>query len=103
MHWRSAAGASGKPRARVAKAVVAVIVRLRQHGERIRRMTREAAVIRVWDLPTRLFHGALAFGVVAAIVSARLGGAAMTWHLLALLGVLAACAIGVASLARLGD
>jgi len=40
---------------------------------------------------------------VAAIVSARLGGAAMTWHLLALLGVFAACAIGVASLARLGD
>ncbi len=44
-------------------------------------MTREAAVVRVWDLPTRLFHWALAFGVVAAIVSARLGGAAMTWHM----------------------
>ena len=56
-------------------------VRLRRHGERVRRMVREAAVVRVWDLPTRLFHWALAFGVVAAIVSARLGGAAMTWHL----------------------
>ena len=44
-------------------------------------MAREAAVVRVWDLPTRLFHWALAFGVVAAIVSARLGGAAMTWHM----------------------
>ena len=44
-------------------------------------MAREAAVIRVWDLPTRLFHGALALGVVAAIVSARLGGGAMSWHL----------------------
>jgi cytochrome b len=44
-------------------------------------MAREAAVVRVWDLPTRLFHWTLAFGVVAAIVSARLGGAAMTWHM----------------------
>jgi len=44
-------------------------------------MAREAVVVRVWDLPTRLFHWALAFGVVAAIVSARLGGAAMTWHM----------------------
>jgi len=44
-------------------------------------MAREAAVVRVWDLPTRLFHWALAFGVVAAIVSARIGGAAMTWHM----------------------
>ena len=44
-------------------------------------MAREAAVVRVWDLPTRLFHWALAFGVVAAIVSARLGGAAMAWHM----------------------
>jgi cytochrome b len=44
-------------------------------------MAREAAMVRVWDLPTRLFHWALAFGVVAAIVSARLGGAAMTWHM----------------------
>lgn len=44
-------------------------------------MVREAAAVRVWDLPTRLFHRALAFAVVAAIVSARLGGAAMIWHL----------------------
>jgi cytochrome b len=44
-------------------------------------MACEAAVVRVWDLPTRLFHWALAFGVVAAIVSAWLGGAAMTWHM----------------------
>ena len=60
---------------------VAVIVRSPEHGERFRRMAREAAVVRVWDLPTRLFHWALAFGVVAAIVSARLGGEAMTWHM----------------------
>jgi cytochrome b len=76
-----AVAASGEtPRTLVVRAV-AVIVRLRQQGERNRRMAREAAVIRVWDLPTRLFHWALAFGVVAAIVSARLGGGAMAWHL----------------------
>lgn len=45
--------------------------------------------IRVWDLPTRLFHWALAVGVVAAFVSAKLG--AMDMHAavgLALLGLL---------------
>ncbi len=44
-------------------------------------MTRDAAMVRIWDLPTRLFHWALAAGVVLAIVSARLGGAAMAWHI----------------------
>ena len=65
----------------VAAGAVAVIVRSPEHGERFRRMAREAAVVRVWDLPTRLFHWALASGVVAAIVSAQLGGEAMTWHM----------------------
>lgn len=36
--------------------------------------------IRVWDLPTRLFHWTLAFMVVAAVVSAKIGGNAMVWH-----------------------
>lgn len=44
-------------------------------------MTGEAALVRVWDLPTRLFHWALAACVVMAIVSARIGGSAMTWHM----------------------
>lgn len=44
-------------------------------------MTRDAARVRIWDLPTRLFHWALATGVVLAIVSARIGGAAMAWHI----------------------
>jgi cytochrome b len=35
---------------------------------------------RVWDLPTRIFHWALALLVVAAFVSAKIGGAAMVWH-----------------------
>jgi len=35
---------------------------------------------RVWDLPTRLFHWALAGCVVGSIVTAKIGGNAMTWH-----------------------
>ena len=37
--------------------------------------------IRVWDLPTRVFHVALAVLVIAAIVTAELGGNWMPWHL----------------------
>ena len=36
--------------------------------------------VRVWDLPTRLFHWTLAVTVVASIVTAKIGGNAMTWH-----------------------
>jgi cytochrome b len=43
-------------------------------------MNDESAPVRVWDLPTRLFHWALAVCVVASIVSARIGGNAMVWH-----------------------
>ena len=39
------------------------------------------ASVRIWDLPTRLFHVALAAGVTAAIVTAKLGGDWMAWHL----------------------
>ncbi len=35
---------------------------------------------RVWDLPTRSFHWLLAIGVVASVVSAKIGGNAMVWH-----------------------
>lgn len=37
-------------------------------------------IIRVWDVPTRLFHWLLAALVVAAVVSAKIGGNAMIWH-----------------------
>lgn len=37
--------------------------------------------VRVWDLPTRLFHWALALSVIGAIASGLVGGAAMVWHL----------------------
>jgi cytochrome b len=37
--------------------------------------------VRVWDLPTRLFHWALALCVVALVITANVGGNWMTWHL----------------------
>ena len=39
-----------------------------------------SSVVRVWDLPTRLFHWLLAVAVIAQVVTAKIGGAAMTWH-----------------------
>lgn len=35
---------------------------------------------RVWDLPTRLFHWALAFCVIGSLITGFLGGNAMLWH-----------------------
>jgi cytochrome b len=36
--------------------------------------------IRIWDLPTRLFHWSLAACVLVSFVTAKLGGNAMVWH-----------------------
>ncbi len=36
--------------------------------------------VRVWDLPTRLFHWSLALAVVGSLVSGKMGGNAMVWH-----------------------
>lgn len=36
--------------------------------------------IRVWDLPTRVFHWALAFCVLGSFVTVKIGGNAMVWH-----------------------
>lgn len=38
------------------------------------------AVIRVWDLPTRLFHWLLVLLMVGAVVTVKIGGNAMEWH-----------------------
>lgn len=35
---------------------------------------------RVWDLPTRLFHWALALCVLALVITGNVGGEAMVWH-----------------------
>jgi cytochrome b len=45
--------------------------------------------VRIWDLPTRLFHWLLAAAVIALVVTAKIGGNAMNWHLLLGHGVLA--------------
>ncbi len=36
--------------------------------------------VRVWDLPTRLFHWALVLCIVGLVISGKVGGAAITWH-----------------------
>lgn len=36
--------------------------------------------VRIWDLPTRIFHWALAACVLALVVTAKVGGNAMEWH-----------------------
>ena len=36
--------------------------------------------VRVWDLPTRLFHWALVLCVVGLVITAEVGGDAMQWH-----------------------
>jgi cytochrome b len=36
--------------------------------------------IRVWDLPTRLFHWLLTLAFIGSVVSAKIGGNAMVWH-----------------------
>lgn len=36
--------------------------------------------IRVWDLPTRLFHWTLVICVIGLVVTGQIGGAAMDWH-----------------------
>jgi len=43
-------------------------------------VTATPARVRVWDLPTRLFHWVLAACVLGSIVSAKIGGNAMAWH-----------------------
>ena len=36
--------------------------------------------VRIWDLPTRLFHWALVVCVVGLVVTGNIGGNAMPWH-----------------------
>ena len=39
-----------------------------------------ANAIRVWDLPTRLFHWSLAACIVGLVITGYTGGSAMQWH-----------------------
>ena len=43
-------------------------------------MKDDAVRVRVWDLPTRLFHWLLAACVIGSVLSAKIGGNAMVWH-----------------------
>lgn len=36
--------------------------------------------VRIWDLPTRLFHWALVVCVIGLVISGNVGGNAMVWH-----------------------
>ena len=36
--------------------------------------------VRVWDLPTRVFHWALVTCIVGSVISGYVGGAAIVWH-----------------------
>jgi cytochrome b len=47
---------------------------------RVRMNQSPLATVRVWDLPTRLFHWTLAACVIGSVVSAKVGGNAMVWH-----------------------
>ena len=39
-----------------------------------------ARAVRVWDLPTRLFHWLLVLCVIGSVVTAKVGGNATIWH-----------------------
>ena len=38
------------------------------------------STVRIWDLPTRLFHWLLAACVIGLVITGNLGGNAMVWH-----------------------
>ena len=44
-------------------------------------MASETLPVRVWDLPTRLFHWLLAAAVIGLVVSGKIGGNALVWHM----------------------
>jgi cytochrome b len=43
-------------------------------------MHAETHSIRVWDLPTRLFHWLLVACIIGSVVTSQVGGNAMVWH-----------------------
>ena len=43
-------------------------------------MSELTSTVRVWDLPTRIFHWALALLVLGSAVSGTVGSSAMVWH-----------------------
>ena len=43
-------------------------------------MAEKDGPVRVWDLPTRIFHWALALSITGSVITAKVGGNALTWH-----------------------
>ena len=43
-------------------------------------MEQEQRSVRVWDVPTRVFHWALAVCICVAVITGLKGGGAMEWH-----------------------
>ena len=43
-------------------------------------MPRPEHVVRVWDLPTRVFHWLLAAALVVQVITGQIGGNALEWH-----------------------
>ena len=37
--------------------------------------------VRVWDLPTRVFHWLLALAVIGLVITGKVGGEALVWHM----------------------
>ncbi len=44
--------------------------------------------VRIWDLPTRVFHWSLVFLILALVITGQVGGDAMVWHFRCGYGVL---------------
>ncbi|MFN0186074.1 MAG: cytochrome b/b6 domain-containing protein [Aquabacterium sp.] len=43
--------------------------------------TSPTMAVRVWDLPTRLFHWALVLAVIGLVITGKVGGNALVWHM----------------------
>jgi cytochrome b len=44
--------------------------------------TSDRTRVRIWDLPTRIFHWLLVLVIAGAVITAKIGGDAMGWHFL---------------------
>lgn len=51
--------------------------------------------VRVWDLPTRLFHWVLVLAVIGLVITGNVGGSLIEWHMRLGMGVMALLAFRV--------
>jgi len=51
------------------------------HPTQTRRSPKALPQLRIWDLPTRLFHWLLALSITGALITINLGGMWMDWHI----------------------